>query len=130
MLNVNILYFSLQLEDSSTCSKFDFVQFKARVGYSTHETTWCGFVSPRQRTLKVEGRAIEITFRSDGSFNAKGFKISYQGYGGFMVSFARLQNVCTRYFCCPSKAINFAGRLKKVSRDICKEEGARIRVRP
>ncbi|XP_074635378.1 uncharacterized protein LOC141893842 isoform X1 [Acropora palmata] len=77
-VNISIEYF--KLEDSSSCKKFDFVQLKARVGYSTRETTWCGFISPRQRTLKVNGRAIEITFRSDASFNTKGFKISYRGY--------------------------------------------------
>ncbi|XP_044183023.1 fibrillin-1-like isoform X2 [Acropora millepora] len=77
-VNISIEYF--KLEDSSSCKKFDFVQLKARVGYITRETTWCGFISPRQRTLKVDGRAIEITFRSDASFNTKGFKISYRGY--------------------------------------------------
>ncbi|KAK2562309.1 Dorsal-ventral patterning tolloid-like protein 1 [Acropora cervicornis] len=78
--HVNISIESFKLEDSSSCKKFDFVQLKARVGYSTRETTWCGFISPRQRTLKVNGRAIEITFRSDASFNTEGFKISYRGY--------------------------------------------------
>lgn len=115
MRKVTIISFPLQLEDSSSCKKFDFVQLKARVGYITRETTWCGFISPRQRTLKVDGRAIEITFRSDASFNTKGFKISYRGYGKFMALFTRLHNVCTFHFCCPSKAIKFGGRLKEIS---------------
>lgn len=122
MRNVKIIYFPLQLEDSSSCKEFDFVQFKAKVGYTTRQTTWCGFVSPRQRTLKVDGRAIEIIFRSDASFNTKGFKISYRGYGKFMASFARFYNVCTCYFCCPSKAIKFGGRLKKISQEISRRK--------
>lgn len=33
--------------------------------------------------MKVDGTAVEITFKSDVNVNERGFKISYQSYGMF-----------------------------------------------
>ena len=45
--------------------------------------TVCGSMPSRELSLKVEGTAVEIKFKSDASFNARGFKISYRAYGKF-----------------------------------------------
>lgn len=77
-VNLSIEFF--KLEDSQTCNAFDFVKIKARVGYASREGSLCGFQAPRQSSLKVDGRPIEVTFKSDSSFTANGFKISYRAY--------------------------------------------------
>ena len=51
--------------------------------YSTEEVIVCGSQSSREIRLKVDGTAVEITFKSDLNVNERGFKISYQGYGMF-----------------------------------------------
>lgn len=79
--HVNLTIEDFRLEDSQTCKKFDFVKIKVQQGrYSTQEVTVCGSQRSREISLKVDGTAVEITFKSDLNVNERGFNISYQGY--------------------------------------------------
>ena len=71
------------------------MKIKARVGYASREGSLCGFQAPRQSSLKVDGRPIEVTFKSDSSFTANGFKISYRAYGRFMLLLKHLNHLPT-----------------------------------
>ena len=51
--------------------------------YSTEEVIVCGSQRAREISLKVDGTAVEITFKSDLNVNERGFKITYQAYGMF-----------------------------------------------
>lgn len=78
--HLNLTIEDFMLEDSQTCEAFDFVKIRATGGNSRGQVTVCGSIASRRISLEVEGTAVEITFKSDFSFTARGFKISYRAY--------------------------------------------------
>ncbi|KAL9980816.1 hypothetical protein ACROYT_G009454 [Oculina patagonica] len=80
--HVNLTIEDFMLEDSKDCKEFDSVKIKVKQSgrYSPEEVYICGSLPSRELNLKVDGTAVEITFTSDASVNARGFKISYLSY--------------------------------------------------
>ena len=81
---LKICLFFLQLEDSQTCQKFDFLKIESKVGYNRQHVTLCGQEPSRQVSLKIDGTEVKMIFHSDPSFAERGFKISYRAYGWYI----------------------------------------------
>ena len=83
-LNGFLLLFSIKLEGSTNCENFDFLEIKVKKGrYSNERIAVCGSLNPRVLSIKLDGESVEMTFKTDMNVNARGFKISYRGFGKF-----------------------------------------------